>query len=157
MKYSLVKRHDPRNPNKDEKWRAAAQSEEVLSLEDLANRMHEHDSKYNYGDLQAVLTTVAMYTAELVQKGYQVDLGYFGKFYATLRSDGTENRKDFRADQHIKEIKANWRPGKPFLNLIEGATFEEVIDRRSEAKLKRAERNGEEEVEIHGQIVRLKK
>lgn len=157
MKYSLLERHTPGTTGQKAKVYASAQCEEVLSLEDLASRMHEHDSKYNYGDLQAVLTTVAMYTAELVQKGYQVDLGYFGKFYATLKGDGAESRKEFRADQHIKEIKANWRPGKPFLNLIEGATFEEAIDRRSEAKLKRAERNGDEEVEIHGQIVRLKK
>ena len=135
IKYSLVKRRDLRHPEQPQKFYASAQSMKTLTLEKLAT--------YKEGDFIAITKMLAEATAKMLKEGYRVELDDLGTFYLTLGCKGAESRETFNPDKHIKEVRVNWAPGEAFKNIREDITFEETIDRRTERKLLRAERNGD--------------
>lgn len=148
VKYSLVKRREPGHPERPQKYYASAQSMKTLSLEELAKNIRFHGCAYKEGDFIAITKMLAEATTQMLKEGYRVELDELGTFYLTLGCEGAESREDFNPDKHIKEVRVNWAPGEAFKNLREDITFEETLDRRTERKLLRAERNGESKVEL---------
>lgn len=132
MKYTLVKRGDPRAPQKEKKVFAVAQSHEVVSLRKLARHITEHGCIYGEGDIFAITTILAQAVAEQLRMGNQVDLGDLGKFYVTLDSLGTDTPEDFNPATHIRGLRPKWSPSPEFQDLRKNLSFEESIDRRTE-------------------------
>ena len=148
IKYSLVERRDPRHPEQPQKIYASAQSMKTLTLEELAKYIRFHGCAYKEGDFIAITKMLAEAATQMLKEGYRVELDELGTFYLTLGCEGAESREDFNPDKHIKEVRVNWVPGEAFKNLREDITFEETVDRRTERKLLRAERNEESKVEL---------
>lgn len=148
IKYSLVKRRDLRHPEQPQKFYASAQSMKTLTLEKLAKYIRYHGCAYKEGDFIAITKMLAEAAAKMLKEGYRVELDDLGTFYLTLGCKGAESRETFNPDKHIKEVRVNWAPGEAFKNIREDITFEETIDRRTERKLLRAERNGEDKIEL---------
>lgn len=148
IKYSLVKRRDPRHPEHPQKYYASAQSMKTLSLEELAKYIRFHGCAYKEGDFIAITKMLAETTTKMLKEGYRVQLDELGTFYLTLGCEGAESRDAFTPDKHIKEVRVNWAPGEAFNNIRQGITFEENLDRRTELKLLRAERRGESKIEL---------
>lgn len=148
IKYSLVERRDPRHPEQPQKIYASAQSMKTLTLEELAKYIRFHGCAYKEVDFIAITKMLAEAATQMLKEGYRVELDELGTFYLTLGCEGAESREDFNPDKHIKEVRVNWVPGEAFKNLREDITFEETVDRRTERKLLRAERNEESKVEL---------
>ena len=148
IKYSLVKRRDLRHPEQSQKFYASAQSMKTLTLEELAKYIRFHGCAYKEGDFIAITKMLAEATAKMLKEGYRVELNDLGTFYLTLGCEGAESRETFNPNKHIKEVRVNWASGEAFKNMREDITFEETIDRRTERKLLRTERNGESKVEL---------
>ena len=148
IKYSLVMRGEPRNPEKPKKVYASAQCAQTLSLEELARHIQSHGCVYSVADFVAVTKMLAEATTRMLQEGCRVELDELGTFYPTLGCEGAESMDAFQPDKHIKEVRANWKPGKAFRNLRDGIEFEENMNRRTERKLLAAERKGENKIEL---------
>lgn len=148
IKYSLVKRRDPRHPEHPQKYYASAQSMKTLPLEELAKHIRFHGCAYREGDFIAITKMLAEATTKMLKEGYRVQLDELGTFYLTLGCEGAESREAFSPKEHIKEVRVNWVPGEAFKHMRQGVTFEENLDRRTELKLLRAERRGDSKVEL---------
>ena len=148
IKYSLVERKDPRQPERQTKVYASAQSMKTISLEDLAKNIRFHGCAYKEGDFVAITKMMAEAVAKMLKEGYRVELDDLGTFYLTLGCEGAESREAFDPDKHIKKVRVNWAPGEAFKDIREDITFEEALDRRTERKLLRAERKGEDKLEL---------
>ena len=148
IKYSLVKRRDLRHSEQSQKFYASAQSMKTLTLEELAKYIRFHGCAYKEGDFIAITKMLAEATAKMLKEGYRVELNDLGTFYLTLGCEGAKSRETFNPNKHIKEVRVNWASGEAFKNMREDITFEETIDRRTERKLLRTERNGESKVEL---------
>lgn len=148
IKYSLVMRGKPGNPELPKRAFASAQSIKKMSLEEVAKYIKQHGCAYSVGDFLAIANMLAQATADLLKSGYRVELDELGEFYVTLDCEGAESMEAFRPNEHIKELRVHWTPSDAFKNLRQGATFEETLDRRTERKLLQAERKGEPTLEL---------
>ena len=137
MKYSLVRRGDPRNAKSKKKVYASAQSRKVLSLEQVAESITSHGCVYNTGDFKAVVNMLAEAVREKLRDGYQVELDELGKFYVTLDCEGAESAEAFNPTENIRDLRIHWRPSTLFAHMREGITFEENVDRRTQRRLLR--------------------
>lgn len=142
MKYSLVKRGNPRYPERKKKVYACAQYEQVLSLDELIEHIVAHGSPYSRGDYKAIVSRLAEAMAEKLKDGYKIDLGELGKYYTTLECEGAESIEEFDPEKHIKTVNVKWEPGSDFKNLRHRADFRLTIDRRTERMLIKAEKEG---------------
>lgn len=132
MKYTLVKRGNPRYPERGQKVYASAQYENILSFDDLIDFILYHGSVYGRGDYKAVVSNLAEALAEKMAEGYKIELGELGKFYPTLDCEGADTMDDFDPEKHIKAVKVNWHPSTEFKNLKDRARFREYLTRRQE-------------------------
>ncbi len=132
MKYTLVKRGNPRYPERGQKVYASAQFESILSFDELIDFILLHGSVYGRGDYKAVVSALAEAMAEKMADGYKIDLGEMGKFYPTLDCVGAETTQDFDPEKHIRAVRVNWNPGDDFKDLKSRATFREYLTRRQE-------------------------
>lgn len=148
MKYSLVKRGNPRYPERGQKVYASAQYHKVLSLDELITHITQHGSSIRRGEIKAVVSHLAEAMAEKMAEGYKVDLGELGKFYPTLDCEGADSYEDFSPDRHIRAIRVHWQPSEEFSHLRDEANFTEVINRRTERQLITAERRGDSTFEV---------
>lgn len=132
MKYTLVKRGNPRYPERGQKVYASAQYESIMSFDELIDFIILHGSVYGRGDYKAVVSNIAEAMAEKIAEGYKIELGEMGKFYPTLDCEGAGTMKDFDPERHIKAVRVNWHPGGEFENLKSRTTFREYLTRRQE-------------------------
>ena len=137
MKYSLVRRGDPRNAKSKKRVYASAQSHRVLSLEEVAESIAAHGCVYNTGDFKAVVNMLAEAVREKLRDGYQVELDELGKFFVTLDCEGAESAEAFEPSVHIRDLRIHWRPSTLFAHMRKGVTFEESADRRTQRRLLR--------------------
>lgn len=140
INYSLsVKPANPGKPETGNKTYAIAQYAQVMDLPDLAEHMSSHDSKYNKGDIMAVLTQLAACLREQLLLGNKVLLGDMGAFCPVLRSSGATDAESFSTDQ-ITKVAVRWTPGRPFTTLRNDARFQFVGTRKSQVEARKAER-----------------
>ena len=121
IKYSLVMRGKPGNPEAPKQVFASAQSVKKMSLEEVAKYIKQHGCAYSVGDFLAIADMLAQATADLLKDGYRVELDELGEFYVTLGCEGAESMDDFRPDEHIKEVRVHWTPSDAFKDLRQGA------------------------------------
>ncbi len=132
MEYSLVRRGDPRQPEKGKKVFASAQCHEVIDLETLAKHIKQHGCVYGVGDFQAITSILADAVAEQLRNGNQVELGSLGKFFVTLDCEGAESVEDFDPKHNIRALRPHWAPSKEFKHLRDGVEFVQNVDRKTE-------------------------
>ncbi len=138
--YSLVVRSvAPGKPERGNKTFAMAQRAQKLDLSAIASHMSSHDSKYNKGDVMAVLTQASDCIREQLLLGNKVYLGDMGAFSVRFVGEGADNAESFSTSM-IKEVKVRWHPSKHFSDLIHEAQFNYVGTRESQGATRRAER-----------------
>lgn len=138
--YSLAVRSAiPGKPELGNKTYAVAQYAQVLELDDIAGHMSSHDSKYNKGDVMAVLTQMSDCIREQLLLGNKVVLGDLGAFSLGLSGEGADNAESFSTSM-IKMVKVRWNPSSQFANLLKDAEFRFVGTRESQIIARREER-----------------
>ena len=129
----------------EKKVYATAQAREVLDFDQFVTFVAEHQSKYDAGDIVAVLTTVGKRLRELLLAGNKVNLGLFGNFWISLGSVGARAKTDDQGNtitafeaftvNNIKKVKVLFTPGKLLDDMYHDATFMEVPVRRYQRAL----------------------
>ncbi len=132
--YSVNLIGNPRDPSQPKKAHARVQVNDVFDLQQFAEYIAKHNSKYNEGDIYAVLDTVGRHVRELVLMGYKVNLGKLGSFYPTVTSDGADSIRDFSVE-NIRGLHTKWESSKELRNMINDANFEQVITHAMNRKL----------------------
>ena len=121
LKYRLIQKVNPRNLNEPKKFYAKAVNRGKLSLRQLSKEIADI-STVSIVDTIAVIESLILLVPKHITQGETVQLGDFGSFYISLKSEGTECEEDFTSSK-IKNIKIQFRPGKELKNAINSTDF----------------------------------
>lgn len=114
----------------------------IIDLPGLAQHMSEHDSKYNEGDIYAVLVQAVKCIKEFAADGYKVRLGALGAFVPQLKATSKLSAEDVSAGD-ITAVSLRWEPGARTKNFIDEVQFQQVAKRKNQALLLQAEKSGQ--------------
>ena len=138
--YSLILRQvRPGKPEQGNKTYPAAQYRQVLDLSAMAAHMTAHSSKYDKGDIMAVVTQLASCIREQLLLGNKVTLGDLGSFSVSLVADAANNAESFSTSL-IERARVRWSPSNALSNLEKEATFEYVSTRKAQDEARKAEK-----------------
>lgn len=137
INYSLTVRQFNQNNERVKKVYATAQSQGVMTLKEFSDHISNHNSVFDRSVVEGVLIKAVACLREQLLLGRIVQLGDLGSFRAGLKSAPTLTATDFTA-QNIRKVKVVWRPGTPFGNLTDDATFQYVTSRAAQAESKKA-------------------
>ena len=125
------------------------QASDTLTAEDLAEHIAAHGSKYDEGDIAAILHLAVRCLRELLLEGKIVQLGKLGSFAPSLKVEGSASASTVSAE-NIKKVKVNFRPGKKFAEMRADAEFQCVPSREAQA-LAVAEARAQETLQPEGE------
>ena len=123
-------------------YRPFIQQTGVLTLSSLARHMSEHNSKYDEGDIMAVLIQFVKCASEMLLEGYKVNLEDLGEFRIGVKTT-IEETADAVTANNITKVFLAWSPGKRTNDLRRDAEFTRVAQRRNQRLLISAENNGQ--------------
>ena len=147
INYSTVKRKNLLKPEEAAKTYATAQYDRVMELEEFAEHISEHNSKYSEADIMAVIIMMVKCLRECILDGKKVRLGKLGDFWVTLTSNGVEDGKLFTA-ANITSCNILFTPGKDFVDLLTSAEFRVVATRALQAAAVKAEKEGASTINV---------
>ena len=107
----------------------------VVTINELADHMAEHNTVFSKGTIVGVLSDLGSCLRELILQGYKIKLGDIGSFEPTIRTHGEPKVEDFTAAD-ITDMKVLFELGKDFDNLMRDAEFEKTSTRAAQAKAK---------------------
>ena len=107
----------------------------VVTINELADHMAEHNTVFSRGTIVGVLSDLGGCLRELILQGYKIQLGDIGSFEPTIRTHGEPKVEDFTAAD-ITDMKVLFELGKDFDNLMRDAEFEKTSTRAAQAKAK---------------------
>ena len=107
----------------------------VVTINELADHMAEHNTVFSKGTIVGVLSDLGSCLRELILQGYKIQLGDIGSFEPTIRTHGEPKVEDFTAAD-IVDMKVLFALGKDFDNLMRDAEFEKTSTRAAQAKAK---------------------
>ena len=128
-------------------YRPTLQLTGTLNLPELAKHMSEHDSKYNEGDIYAVLVQAVKCIKEMAQQGIKVQLGDLGAFVPRIKTVSQTSSEDVSA-ANIKAVTLKWQPGYRTKNFIAECDFTRVAKRKNQALLTQAESSGQQSMTL---------
>lgn len=155
LKYSLHMMKNLFRPEDSDKAYATLQLNSVLSLDDLAAHIHDHDSVFSKGTIVGVLTDMVHCIKECIKEGSAVELGDLGRFTPSLQCEGAEAKpatetepaktamEAFTTD-NIKKVNVNYELGPGLDFKREDFTFEFVTTRKAQAAAKKAQKAGQQ-------------
>ena len=105
----------------------------VVTIDELANHMAEHNTVFSRGTIVGILSDLGPCMRELVLQGYKIQLGDIGSFTPSISSKGEAKVEDFTAAD-ITTLRVNFELGNQFDNLLRDAEFEKTSTRKAQAK-----------------------
>lgn len=120
--YSVIKKKDPRDANAEASYHACAVSNGTATLRSIAEKISEKCTLTTV-DTFAVLEALVSLIPQELAEGRIVQLGEFGSFRVTLRSEGVETA-DKLTKSAIKDVKVNFRQGSEFRKKMSSLSFE---------------------------------
>ena len=122
VKYTVVARGNPQDPEAPKKYYPVAKSTGETTLPKLAERANEM-STLSSADLAAALEALLTVIPRELATGNIVRLGDFGSFSLRVRGEGAETEEGVSSRNITKRIIV-FRPGKRFTKVVEGIEFE---------------------------------
>ena len=126
---------------------AIAQYSDVMTIDKCARHIASHGSVYHRADIAAILYLAVDCMREQLLEGKKIRLGDLGDFSVGLSSKGADKAEAFSA-QNITDVKVMWEPGTEFKTLLSEAEFNLVASRAAQAKVLRAIKAGESNVDL---------
>ena len=126
---------------------AIAQYSDVMTIDKFARHIATHGSVYHRADIAAILYLAVDCMREQLLEGKKIRLGDLGDFSVNLSSKGADKAEAFSA-QNITDVKVMWEPGTEFKTLLSEAEFNLVASRAAQAKVLRAIKAGESNVDL---------
>ena len=121
LEYRLIQKVNPRNVTEAKKFYAKTVNRGKLSLRQLSKEIADV-STVSIVDTIAVIESLILLIPKHITQGETVQLGDFGSFSISLRSEGTELEENFSSSK-IKSIKIQFRPGKELKKAISSTDF----------------------------------
>lgn len=128
-------------------YRPYLQTSGTMALDDIARHMSEHNSKYDEGDINAVLRQFIKCASEMILEGYRVNLGKLGTFRPSIRAIASASAEEVSAD-NITDLCMAWSAGEATKGLRDKASFTLVGKRDNQKALVSAEKNGQESMKL---------
>lgn len=125
VKYVLVERGNPGNPEAPKKWYAQARSAGDITLKALSKEIAQR-STVSSADTLAVLDSLTAVLCERLAEGQIVRFGDFGSFQVSIGSDGAEKAEKFNANM-IRSRKIMFRPGADLREMLAGLKFAKEV------------------------------
>ena len=147
INYSTVKRKNLLKPEESPKTYATAQYDRAMELEEFAEHIAQHNSKYSEADIMAVIIMTVKCLRECILDGKKVRLGKLGDFWVTLTSKGVEDGTQFTAS-NITSCNILFTPGRDFADLLNDAEFRVVATRALQAAAVKAEKEGAKTIDV---------
>ncbi len=127
VKYTVVARGNPRDPQAPKKYYAQAQSTGTLDLRDLAEEVTAISTLSSI-DMIAAIEGILIVITRALASGKTVNLGDFGSFSLRIHSKGTDTAKAFSVRNIIRTL-IRFRPGKRFRAILDQIEYEKTASR----------------------------
>ena len=105
----------------------------VVTINELADHMAEHNTVFSKGTIVGVLSDLGACLRELILQGYKIQLANIGSFEPTISTKGEAKVEDFTAAD-ITGMRVLFALGSDFDNLLRDAEFEKTSTRKAQAK-----------------------
>ena len=138
---------NPTNPEEPEKAYARNQVSEVWPLEKFSKHIADHNGVYSRGTVKGVISDMCECLVEQLLNGVKIQMGELGTFGISISSEGADSIEKFTS-KNIKAVNILFAPGADFENLIGRAEFNLVPSRVAQAATLKAEKKGEETVDL---------
>jgi predicted histone-like DNA-binding protein len=122
LKYRLIQRVNPRNPEAPRSFYAKAVTKGDVQLRQLSQEIADM-STVSVVDIIGVIESFIQLIPRHLTQGDIVRLGDFGAFAIGILSEGAEQEKDFTAKM-ITTVKIYFRPGKELKHALALTEFE---------------------------------
>ncbi|MDR2065643.1 MAG: HU family DNA-binding protein [Prevotellaceae bacterium] len=123
MKYRVIEKGNPSNPEAPKKQYASAVNAGKFTVKQFAKEIAGRSS-LTRGDIENVLTNFIDELPTFLKLGLSVKLGDFGTLRLNLVSEGVDAGKKFTADS-IKGVKVIFTAGSELKESLGNITFEE--------------------------------
>lgn len=124
VKYTVVPKVNPQNPEAPRKYYPVAKSSGKTTIRNLAERIAEI-STVSSVDVVAVLEAFLNIIPKELADGNIVQLGDFGSFSLRIRSEGADSEEQVTA-HNITKILTSFRPGKRFKEVLDNVSYEKM-------------------------------
>lgn len=146
INFSVFMLPNPQDESKPAKAYAKAQVKEVMTFRQFVAHIAEHGG-HKRGQVKGVLSDMCSCLVEQLLEGKKILLDDLGDFWLSLSSEGAESTEAFTA-KNITGVKIIFTPGEDFENLLGRASFNLVASRSAQAATLKAEKKGEETVDL---------
>ena len=153
IKYSVGMRPNPMNAEEEPKAYGTIQLNATLSLEDMAEHIHDHNTVFSKGVILGVLTDMTICLKEALSEGNAVSFGDLGTFRPTITTEGASattvadgnavTAQEAFTAANIKKYNINFETGSGLDFDVDDLRFEYVITRKAQAAAKKAQKKGE--------------
>src|SRR5215510_4994164 len=121
VKYNIVERGNPSNPEAPKKFYPSIQSSGRLTLRELAEQASDR-STLTAADIMAAIESFLAIVPKERAKGNIVELGDFGSFWLKTNTEGVDTAEEVRSDQ-ISTVLPRFNPGKQFKRTLDTIEF----------------------------------
>lgn len=122
MKYKLIQKEKPGEPDAPKKWYATPVKSGTTTQKNLATQISGRSS-LTAGDVANVLQNLLELLPQELIKGNSVQLGDFGTFRVSFSSEGVEQEGNFTVSK-INGVKILFTPSKDFKKVLSEMKFE---------------------------------
>lgn len=122
LKYTIVPKKNPTEPNSDPKFYALAKSGKRVSVKDICIRVSERSS-YSKGELEGAINEFLLEVEHVMQEGNIAQLGDLGNFRLSIHSTGANEEAKF-TKANIKSSKLIFWPGSSLRKLCRTMDYE---------------------------------
>jgi predicted histone-like DNA-binding protein len=124
VKYILVERGNPGDPNAPKKFYPMAKSSGKTTLRQLSKKIADISTVSSI-DVMAVLEALLQVVPEELAEGNIVKLGELGSFSIKVKGDGAETADDFNSTM-ITKASMRFSPGKIVKNTLKTLDYEKL-------------------------------
>jgi predicted histone-like DNA-binding protein len=122
MKYKVIERKNPQNPQAQGKYYASAVNSGKFTIKNFAKEIAGRSS-LTRGDIENVLNNFLDELPTFLKIGMSVKLGDFGTLRLSLNSEGAATEQEFKAEL-IKGAKIIFTPSTELKESLKDITFE---------------------------------
>ncbi|MFA6701735.1 MAG: HU family DNA-binding protein [Dysgonamonadaceae bacterium] len=124
MKYKLIQKPNPLEPQADRKWYASPVKTGTINNYQLSKQIAGHSS-LTRGDVVNVIENIIDEIPKYLMEGYSVNLENFGTMRLSFSSQGVNSPDEFTKD-HIKSVRLVFTPSPEFKRSLKIASFEKI-------------------------------
>ena len=122
MKYKLVEKINPRDPEAPKKWYAIPVHAGKFTIKDVAKEIAGRSS-LTRGDIENTLSNFTEELPILLKLGLSIQLGNLGTLRLTLSSAGADSPGEFTVAM-IKGVRVVFTPSAEFKKALEDISFD---------------------------------